>query len=300
MIDIPQRGAAIPAAGTAAVAAVWGTSGAFVRHIDLSAAQIAFARAAIGGLVLVSILLTPYAREHRWRPERWLMLVISGVLLAVHWWSFVLALQKIPIGTVLLGVYLAPMMVAVLAGRLLHEDVGVRQFGGLAVAVVGCVLIFQPSQTGGWGGISILGISAVSYAGSILAGKHALATAPPLAVSTVQLGTVAVLLAPAAVAGPASIDSGDLVRVGVLGLVHSAAAQLVFIWCLRSLPATTAGILLYLEPVSAIATGWLVLAEMPTPATVAGALLVLATGVLITLSSTSTPLPSAAGTRPLQ
>lgn len=282
-----QRYAWRPVVGTATVAALWGTSGILVRHLDLTAAQIACARAAIAAIALAPWLMMPYPRTGRQRPGQWLALVVSGVLLAVHWWTFILLLQRIPIGTVLLGIYLAPLVIAVLAPQALGETVTARQAVGLGLTLAGSVLVFQPRHAGGWDGVALIGLSAVTYAGSIVTSKRVLATAPALSVSVLQLGLVAVLLAPVALAEPIAPSGGDLARIGLLGVLYTAVAQLTYLWCLRSLPATTSGILLYLEPVSALASGWLFLSERPTIGTAFGALLILAAGATTIVSPTS-------------
>jgi drug/metabolite transporter (DMT)-like permease len=276
-----------PVAGTASVAALWGTSGVLVRLLDLTAAQIASARALIGALALAAWLLTPYGRASWARPARWPALLVSGVLLAVHWWTFILALQRIPIGTVLLGIYLAPLVIAASARPALGERVTARQVAALGIALAGSALILRPQQTGGWSGAMLIGFSALAYAGSILASKRALAATPPLTVTAIQLGLVGVLLAPAALLDPITLTVGDVVLLGVLGVLYSGAAQLTYLWCLRSLSATTSGTLLYLEPVSALVAGAIFLAEELTPATVLGAALVVLAGVLVSVRAVS-------------
>ncbi|MGW4464321.1 DMT family transporter [Micromonospora sp. NPDC004704] len=276
-----------PVAGTVTVATLWGTSGVLVRYLDLTAAQIACARASIGALALAAWLLTPFGRASWRRPAGWPALTVSGVLLAVHWWTFILALQRIPIGTVLLGIYLAPLVIAAAARPALGERVTTRQVVALGIALAGSVLILRPQQTGGWSGATLIGFSALAYAGSILASKRALAGTPPLTVTAIQLGLVGVLLAPAALLDPVALTAGDLFLLGVLGVVYSAAAQLVYLWGLRSLSATTSGTLLYLEPVSALVAGAVFLAEELTPATVLGAALVIVAGVLVTINTMS-------------
>jgi drug/metabolite transporter (DMT)-like permease len=57
---------------------------------------------------------------------------------------------------------------------------------------------------------------------------------------------------------------------------------LAFLAFLVRLSATTSGILLYLEPVSALVAGWSFLGERPTPITWLGAALVLLAGALAT------------------
>jgi drug/metabolite transporter (DMT)-like permease len=288
-----------PVVGTATVATLWGTSGVLVRYLDLTAAQIACARAGVGALALAAWLLTPYGRAHWERPERWRALVVSGVLLAAHWWTFILALQRIPIGTVLLGIYLAPLVIAASARPALGERVTARQVGALGLALAGSALILRPQQAGGWSGAALIGFSALAYAGSILASKRALTSTPPLTVTTIQLGLVGILLAPAALLDPISLTVGDLIRISALGVLYSAAAQLIYLWCLRSMSATTSGTLLYLEPVSALVAGGLFLGEDLTPATVLGAALVIAAGVMVTINAVSVDGNGSPGVRRL-
>jgi drug/metabolite transporter (DMT)-like permease len=284
----------MPAVGTGAVALLWGSSGVLVRHMSLTAAQIACGRAVIGAAVLGLWIGAGPAERRRSAVTslagRWGSLVLSGALLALHWLTFVMALQRIPIGTVLLGIYLAPLGVAALAPRMLGELITARRAVALLVAVVGSVLVLQPRHTTGWGGLALICCSSLAYAGSIIASKRALSTVPPVAVTTVQLGVVGVLLGPmAAVDHPAAITAGDLVLLGVLGVVYSAFALLAYLAFLRKLSAITSSILLYLEPVSALLAGWLLLGENAAPSTLVGAGLVLAAGLLAATENTGSP-----------
>jgi drug/metabolite transporter (DMT)-like permease len=292
----------MPAVGTGAVALLWGTSGVLVRHMSLTAAQIACGRAVIGAVVLGLWIGMGSAQRRRAvlssLASRWGALVVSGALLALHWLTFVMALQRIPIGTVLLGIYLAPLGVAALAPRILGERVTARAAVALVVAVVGSVLVLQPRHTTGWGGLALISCSSLAYAGSIIASKRALSTAAPVAVTTVQLGVVALLLAPvAAVDHPAAITAGNLVPLVVLGVVYSAFALLAYLAFLRRLSAITSSILLYLEPVSALLAGWLFLGEAAAASTLIGAGLVLVAGTLATTENAGSPAVSA---RPIE
>jgi drug/metabolite transporter (DMT)-like permease len=224
-------------------------------------------------------------------------LALSSALLAAHWLTFVMSLQRIPIGTVLLGIYLAPFAVAALAHRILGERITSRQAAALAAAFVGSVLVLQPQKTTGWGGLGLISFSALAYAGSIIASKRALSTVAPVAVTMVQLGLVALILAPLVVLDPAPVGRRDLAVLLTLGVVYSALALLAYLVFLRDLPATVSAILLYLEPGSAFLSGWLFLDEAPAASTLVGAILILAAGALTTAEATHTATPSA---RPIQ
>ncbi|WP_033328687.1 DMT family transporter [Streptomyces yerevanensis] len=281
-----------PALGTAAVAVLWGTSGVLVRESALSAAAIAFGRAAVGAAALwLWEASTPRGRGRAsirsyGKPEV-RSLLWSGALLGVHWLTFVMALQRAPIGTVLLGIYLAPLAIAGLARRTLQERVTRGQMASLALALVGSVFVLQPGQTGGRDGLTLIAVSALAYAGSTLASKKALATIPPVRVAAGQLTVAAVLLMPWLAVHPTLPSGVDLLVITSLGLVYSALALLAYLAFLKRLPVTTAGILLYLEPVSALVSGWIFLGEHPVPLTWLGACLVLVAGVVVSKDSVS-------------
>ncbi len=281
-----------PALGTAAVAVLWGTSGVLVRDSTLSAVAIAFGRAAVGAAALwLWEAVTPRGRGRAsirsYGKSQVRSLLWSGALLAVHWLTFVMALQRAPIGTVLLGIYLAPLAIAGLAHRTLQERVTRRQAASLALALVGSVFVLQPGQTGGLDGLTLIAVSAIAYAGSTLASKKALSTVPTVQVAAYQLAIAAVLLMPWLAVRPTLPSRVDLVVVTSLGLVYSALALLAYLAFLKRLPVTTAGILLYLEPVSALVAGWIFLGEQPVPLTWLGACLVLAAGIMASKDSTS-------------
>ena len=59
----------------------------------------------------------------------------------------------------------------------------------------------------------------------------------------------------------------------------------MFVALLRRLPATTVGVLTYLEPASAVMFGWIFLAEAPGASTVVGGMLILVAGVIVVFTS---------------
>jgi drug/metabolite transporter (DMT)-like permease len=64
---------------------------------------------------------------------------------------------------------------------------------------------------------------------------------------------------------------------------------LVFVYkrlvLLRRLPATTVGVLTYLEPASAVMFGWIFLNEVPGASTVVGGMLILVAGVIVVFAT---------------
>lgn len=262
----------------AATAVAWGMVGVLVRWVSLPAVVIVAGRTAIGTLLLAPFVVT----RRRVRLGWWA--VVVGPLLALHWLALVLAQQRAPIGTVLLITYLAPVMVAVLAGRVLHERVPGAVVVALALAVVGIWVLADPRGHAGSGELLALG-AAVTYAALVLVTKRIGGHVDAITISFVELAGAAIVLVPfAAVAdwGPARSSWWWLV---VLGSVFTAGLVTLFVVLLRRLPATTVGVLTYLEPASAVMFGWIFLDEVPGASTVVGGMLILVAGVIVVFAT---------------
>ena len=79
----------------------------------------------------------------------------------------------------------------------------------------------------------------------------------------------------------------------VLGVVASGVMAAIYLACLARLPVATAGVLMYLEPVAAVAFGWWLLDESPSGGTLVGGTMVVIAGIIVgrataRASSTST------------
>jgi len=265
------------------VAASWGIIGVLVRWTALPAVAIVWGRTAIGAAVLVPV-------RRRWARPRgpvwsatgaWPYVV--GPLLAAHWLALVAAQQRAPIGTVLLITYLSPVVVAVLAGPILHERVPPLVVVALGVAVLGTWVLARPSGHAGSGEAFAL-IAAFTYAALILVAKHMASRVDPITYSLVELAGAALVLAPFAATAHWGAPSSDWWWLVVLGVVFTGILGPVFIGLLQQLPATTVGVLSYLEPVSAVACGWLFLGESPGGATLVGGMLIVFAGVVVVVA----------------
>ena len=277
-----------PDAVVAAVAAGWGTIGLVVREVDLSATAIVFARVGLGATALGLGLAVAGRRPRRPRsgplltyaPARTLA---QGALLAGHWVAMFAALQRAPIGTVLLTIYLAPVMVALVAPRLLGEPITSEIVIALVLAVGGSALVLGPEADGvSTPGLVLALVAAVTYAGLIL---NARALAPHYdgqRLAFIQLGVATAILAPVALAQGGGWPSGrEWAWLAGLGVLHTAIGVALYLSARAHLPATHAGVLAYLEPVSAVLFGWWLLGETPGAVGVAGGALIIAAGVLI-------------------
>ncbi len=288
-----------PEVTIALVAAFWGSIGLVVREIDLSAVAIVTFRVVIAS-VGVAVFLLARPDDHGRRvvvhaPGR---TVLQGLMLAAHWVLFFAALQRAPVGLVVLFVYVAPVLVAALAPVLLHEPLTGRLVAAVGLGLAGTALLLGP----GTDGVEVTGVvyavlAAVLMAGLILNARSLSPSYGGLRLALAEVGIAAVVLVPVAVVqGGGWPDRSAWAWLLVLGLVHTALCLAVYLGAMRHVPAVHVSVLSYLEPLSAALLGWLVLDEALGLGTVLGGLLVVAGGLLVlgTPGGAATP-PEAAG-----
>lgn len=288
----PATGRAQPLALAAAGVTVvlWASAFVSIRSAGEAYAPgaLALGRLLTGSLVLVAILLI--RREGVPPRAAWPGIVVSGLLwfggysVVLNWGE-----QLVDAGTASLVVNIAPLLMALLAFRLLGERLAPRLLTGMAVSFAGAVVVGL-SMAGG-GSTSVLGVvlclvAAVAYAGGVVAQKPTLAYASPLQVTTygALIGAVGCLpfgwqLAQDAAHAPLSAT----LNMVYLGVFPTALAFTTWAYALARTTASRMGATTYAVPAIVVLMAWLLLDEIPGPLTLAGGVLCLA-GVAVARS----------------
>lgn len=283
----------------AAVAAGWGSIGLIVREVPEPATVIVFARVGIASVGLAVWLrwMRPSRNgqaglfEHR--PRR---AASQGVILACHWVALFAAFQRAPVGTVVLITYVAPVLVALVAPRLLGERVERIVYAALGVAVVGSVLVLGPGATAAsTSGVVLSAIAAVLLAVLIVNAKLLSEHLDGMRLAYLQVTVATVVLVPVVVLDNEGWPStGSIGWLLLLGLVHTAAGLVVYFYGLARMPATSVSVLAYLEPASGVLFAWWLLSEQPSIATIVGGVLIMVAGLLVIRSGADTGPPATA------
>jgi drug/metabolite transporter (DMT)-like permease len=261
---------------------VWGSIGVIVKRIDVSAPVIVFFRLAFGAASVVAVwALRGRLDELRLREHRKLV-VLAGVLLAVHWVAFFEAYKRLSVATTILIVYIGPVLIAAGAPVVLGERLQRRTLYALALSVGGIALIAVPSSGSGQAvGFLAAGIAAVLFAALVLTLKLAAPGNTPQAVVAWQLGIAAVVVSPVLAGAGVHEIARALPGLVTLGVVHTGLIGILYVSALTIVPAQQVSILVYLEPVTAVLWAWAVLNEQPAIATLLGGVLIVAAGLLI-------------------
>ncbi|UQW99593.1 DMT family transporter [Streptomyces sp. RerS4] len=270
-----------------------------------SPGALALGRLLTASLVLVALLLI--RREGLPPRGAWRGIVVSGV---VWFFGYTVMLnwgeRLVDAGTASLLVNIGPILMALLAARLLGEALPPRLLAGMGVSFAGAVVVglsmssAAPSDASSNGSTSVLGVvlcllAAVAYATGVIAQKPALSFGSPLQITAYSCLTGAVVCLPFAGQLVAEVPRAPLsatLNMVYLGVVPTALAFTTWTYALARMPAGKLGATTYAVPAIVVLLSWALLGEVPAWLTLLGGALCLA-GVAVSRHRPTTPPASA-------
>jgi drug/metabolite transporter (DMT)-like permease len=271
----------------AGAAILWGTWALWLRAARLPSGVVALvvmATLVVGGL-------PPALAVTRRQPRRprlyWWGVVLCGLLDAANNVCFFAALGHGAVAQAVLTHYLAPVLVALSAPRLLAEPLGRRTPAAVGAALVGLLLLLEPwrAQAAPWAAFWGTA-SAVFYAGTMLSGKWLTEHFAAAELVPYHALPAAVVLAPLALPALGLASGRGLALIVVAALVLGLAAGVAFFAGLARIPAPHAGVLAYLEPLVAVLVGAAAFGERLSPLAAVGGLIIVAAGVAVVTEGT--------------
>lgn len=272
---------ALLAAHIAAV--LFGLTGILGHLIEADASLITFGRATFAFIALgfvAGLKGTRLLDALKWRNIP--VLALTGGLLAAHWLTFFVAVKVGGVAVATLGFASFPAFIALIDLSVFRERIGVVESALLLMVTTGLVLVVPSFDLLDSGTVGLLwGLaSGLSFALLAVANRRRPAGMNAMQVSFWQNVVVAVVVAPLAFShlGSTSLGGPDWVNLALLGVFCTGLSQFLFVKSLEGLEARTAGMIIALEPVYAIACAALLFDEQPSLRMAAGAaLIVLAT-----------------------
>ncbi len=282
-----------------------GSIGVMVTYADMPATMLlclrmAFAAAALG----IVVAATGSWRDLR-TPGAPLRVLGISIALALNLILYFLAIRYTGVAVAIFLSYLAPVYLAFVAPRILHEATDRIVYVALAVGLAGMALILVPGlvlegvRLSGTGLLCAWG-AGVMYAVYLLFAKslRGLDVRSTAVVFAQSAFTAAVMLVPGLLAVSAAhyhYTAVDLLMALLLGLVTTAFSFSLFMDGLHFIRVQHAGIIAYIEPVSAPFYALIFLSQVPSAWTVAGGALIVAAGLLVVLYGRETPEPELVG-----
>jgi drug/metabolite transporter (DMT)-like permease len=255
---------------------------------------IAAWRTSIATLVLLPLALLRRRQElRRLRTADWLLAALAGLMLGVHFGTWISSLAYTSITSSAVLVSTSPLWVGLAAPFVLHEPLTRWLKIGLGLALVGSVVIawgdgLQVADEGGvmlGNGLALLG--ALAMAVYDLIGRRLRQGLSLLSYTTVVYGIAALTLVCYCLISQVPLVGYSPTAYGLFVLM-AVFPQLIghssFNWALAYLPATFVAVTIISEPVGASLLGILILGEVPAEVTIVGSLVVL---IGIVVASTS-------------
>lgn len=283
----PHVSALAAAHGAAVLFRLTGILGALIRFdaVAITAGRAGFAATAL--LVLALAQRRPLLQGLG--PRRAGIVLASGFLLAVHWITFFMAVKVGGVAVATLGFASFPAFIALLDVVLFRERIGRAEGTMLALVTLGLVLVTPSFDVADQGTVGLLwGLaSGLSFAGLAICNRRGSRGMDAIQVAFWQNLVVALLVLPllglGLAGGAAAIDLASWFWLAVLGVLCTGLAHTLFVKSLEALDARSAGMIIALEPVYAIACAWWLFGEEPSGRMLVGASLIILATVLLAM-----------------
>ncbi len=235
----------------------------------------------VGHVVFSAAVLWPFALKPSLRSAKPLLQVLRSVLMVVTTGFNFIALRYLQLDQTVTIFFLTPLLVAALAGPLLHEWVGWHRMLAIVAGFFGVLLVMHPGiGTVHWAMLLAL-IATFGYALYNLATRYLAAFDPPSVTQTYTPLAGVLILAPFALgAWDWPEDIGQWVLLASLGF-WGGLGHWLLILAHRSAPAPVLAPFIYLGLIWMSVAGFLVFGDLPTLWTLSGAAIVILSGLYL-------------------
>lgn len=249
-------------------------------HSDLDTTQVVWMRflGQFSGMVIllgpasVPWLLTTKKLKHQ--------LARSLLMVACTALNFI-AIQYLRLDQTVTIVFLAPLVVAALAGPVLGEWVGPHRLAAIVVGFLGILVVVRPGLADMHPAIIAAFLSMLAYAAFMLLTRYLSDYDPPLVTLFYAMLAGTIGGAPLALAHwvwPATLfDWTLLLSLGAWG----GLGHYLFILAYRRAPASTVTPFLYAQLLSMVALGYIVFGDVPDQWTLVGSAIIVASGLYL-------------------
>ncbi len=255
----------------------------FIRLAEAPSLVIAACRLTIASLILAPAALIRAKEELRTLTRGDLQLaLLSGLFLGLHFATWISSLEYTSVASSVVFVSTSPIFVGLVSHSLLKERVSPQMFLGIAVSMLGGMIIGYGDL--GLGARELFGdllaiAGAVMVSGYFLVGRRLRRQLSLLSYIFLVYATAAgFLVALCLLTGHpfSGYSRQTYLMFFLLAVVPQIIGHSSFNWALAYLPATFVGVSTLGEPVGSTILAYFILSEIPTLAKIGGGVLILA------------------------
>ncbi len=206
--------------------------------------------------------------------------IVRSLLLLAATAFFFTAIHFIPLADATAISFVAPLLLTMLAIPLLGETVGRRRWSAVIIGLIGALIVIRPGfGMAGWASMLPLA-SALAYTFYLIATRKLCAIDPPVTIF-LYTGIVGTLVMTAVVpffwTWPTLGGWLLMIALGVLG----GGGHYLVIQAFRRAPASALSPFTFVVIIWTTLTGYLVFGDVPDVPTIAGAVVIVASGVYV-------------------
>ncbi len=264
----------------ATIAAIcMGTIGVISRLSELDAATVTFFRLFIGGaLLLLLMLVTGQGRQGQSKPHP--LMLINGAMLAGFMAFFIASLHHTTMLIAVMTLYLAPVVVTVIAHFLLKETLNRYSLSSVAIVLLGFALvIYQPADTPtaqiSWLGFVLALTAMACYASFILINRMIPDDYNEFTKCSWQFLVGALCVAPMLINSELSLSASQWGWMLLAGIFPGFLGIVLAVYTIKRMPAATFSTISYIEPISAVLLAWVVFHESLLPVQILGCAIII-------------------------
>jgi drug/metabolite transporter (DMT)-like permease len=268
------------ALATVCFAALDSTAKYLVVRESVPVAEVTWLRF-VGHVVFSAIVLWPFALRPSLRSAKPLIQVLRSALMVVTTGFNFVALRYLQLDQTVTIFFLTPLLVAALAGPLLHEWVGWHRVLAIIVGFLGVLVVMHPGLGGlRWAMLLVL-VATFGYALYNIATRYLAAFDPPEVTQTYTPLAGAVVMAPFALAAwQWPQDALVWLLFASLGF-WGGLGHWLLILAHRHAPAPVLAPFIYLGLIWMSVAGLLIFRDVPTLWTLSGAAIVILSGLYL-------------------
>lgn len=264
-------------------------SGVVAQYVEVPAVMVTLGRVVSSSLVL---LLAALIRRDRLRlrcRKDYILIILTGMVMAVHWTSFFQAIQvsSVAIGTITFSTF--PLFLTFLEPMVFHERIRGSSILCALLLLAGVMITIPEFSARNQTTVGILWgmFSSFTYAVLTLANRYFSQYYEGRTICLYEQGTAAVLLLPSLFFVKAVWRPQDVAGVVFVGCLCTAFAYSLYVSAQKGVKAQTAGIISGMETVYGILFAFLLLGEIPALREIIGGCVILAVALFSSLSNAS-------------
>ncbi len=274
---------------------VFGLAGLFGKLLSLPSTIIVLGRVLFASISLLVIIFYFKEKLKLKSKKDYFYLILSGIVLVIHWVSFFQSIQVSTVAIGLLTFSTFPVFVTFMEPFFFKEKLKLIDALIAAITLIGVALVIPKFDISNNATLGVIWgvVSGFTFAILSILNRKYVKDYSSLVIAFYQDATATIVLIPFLFTTAVSFAPKDILLLIFLGVVFTGISHSLFIKGLTHIKAQTASIITSLEPVYGIIFAIFIVSEIPTLRVIIGGIIILGTTFFTTINSHQSNTPEA-------